>query len=227
MDITSVTVAGVIDQSVKPINRRTFAQRSLSGFGMVALLASFGSIFGSTLATTACTFRGVVNTILEYTGVGLQAFQAIVDLLAGAGVLGPIGPAIDAVIGLVKIGFADLTKSIADYNGAPTSEKPTYLQKLSTVLSVVEANIQQFWNDLNVPDAKLAGLIQGLLGIILSTLKGFAMELPVPQPTPASAKMATLSKKVSATPQRRSISKFKHDFNSELTASGFGQYAIK
>lgn len=201
------------------LSRRSFAQKT--GFGIAGLLMS-------TMLTVGCTFGGVTNAIKEYVGVGLQAFQAVVDLLTGSGVIpAGAGAAIEAVIALVKAGFADILKAVADYQNAPADQKQSLLGKISTVLSIVVANIQQFWNDLSIPDAKLSALIQGLLGIIISTLQGFLTQLPAPVSAEPTIRAAGLPRKITVSPVKRKMGEFKKEFNGMLAAAGQSQYAIK
>jgi hypothetical protein len=200
--------------------RRGFTKLS---FGALAL----ASTIGGTVFETACTFGTVFSAILKYVGVGLQAFQAVVDLLTGAGVL-PIGagPGILAIVALVKAGFADLQTAVTNYNNNP-GDKTTLLGKISTALATLQANIQQFWNDLQIPDGKLASLVQGLLGLIISTLQGFATQLPPPAPTPAMEASAQLPKRLSVAPQKLSLSEFKKRFNTLLIENGHAESVIR
>jgi hypothetical protein len=179
-----------------------------------AALAS--AAIGSLASSTACWLTGSVFTqILSYINVGLQAFQAVVNLLAPSAAV-----AVTAAITLVKAGFADLVTAVDAYEAAPAADKATLLQKVSTVLSILEASIQQFWNDLKLPSGSLATTISGLLGIILSVLAGFATQLPAPAPTPATTKAKALPNLIPVTPQKMSVSQFKKAFNSKMTASG-------
>ena len=105
------------------MNRRSFATRFLLGVG-VALTAG---------TQTACWFTGTLfNQIMSYVGVGLTAFQAVVDLLVPGS-----APGIDAIVLLVKAGFADLQLAVHDYNNAPAADKTTFLNKISVVLAEV------------------------------------------------------------------------------------------
>lgn len=200
--------------------RRAFGKLS---FGALAL----GSTLGTMTLETACTFGSVFSQILKYVGVGLQAFQAVVDLLTSAGVI-PLGagPAITAIIALVKAGFADLQVAVTNYNNNP-GDKTTLLGKISAALAAVEASIQTFWNDLKIPDAKLAALVQGLLGLIISTLAGFMSQLPSPPPTPAMTDAAQLPNRITVQAQKLTMKQFKSNFNALLAENGYAQYAIK
>jgi hypothetical protein len=186
------------------MNRRNFVARAATGAGAL-LLTSF---------TTACWFTGTVFTqIMAYVGVGLTAFQAVVDLLVPGS-----APGIDLAVALVKAGFADLQLAVQDYNNAPAANKSTLLGKISTALAALQNEIQGFWSNLHLPDSSLAKLIKGLLGIILSTLAGFAGQLPAP---PAGTKlMAIPDNAMPVVPKVRTKKQFEQDFNNALKEAG-------
>jgi hypothetical protein len=186
------------------MNRRTFAGRLLTGLGAIALAGT----------QTACWFSGSLFTqILGYVGVGLTAFNAVVALVdpgAAAGVA--------VIIALVKAGFADLQLAVQAYNNAPAASKATWLGKISVVLSDLQTEIQSFWVGLRLPGGTIATLISGLLSIILSTLAGFAGQLP---PPPAGARLkGTPFGALPVTPHVRSKKQFESDFNKALTDAG-------
>jgi len=188
------------------MNRRNFVVRSFTGVGALFLAAS----------TTACWFSGNVFTqIMAYVGVGLTAFQAVVSLVPG------FGPQVEIIVQLVKAGFADLQLAVQDYNNAPAANKATLLGKISTVLADLQSEIDGFWANLNLPTGTLSTLVKGLLGIILSTLAGFATLLP----QPVGAKTQFNAKTIGVTPQKRSKKEFENDFNAAMVAGG--QPAVK
>lgn len=188
-------------------------------------LLGLGGAAIATLGATACwVSQNTFVAILAYVGVGLQAFQSIVDMLAGNGVINiGTGSAIDAVINLVKVGFADLQTAVNNYQNAPADQKATLLGEVSTALATLEQSLQKFWNDLQLPDAQLAALVEGLLGIILSTLQAFATQLPAPQ---MKMKLG-LKKTVATTPKKRTAKQFKADFNALLAAKGQTKYEVR
>ena len=197
----------------------TTTRRGFFGYGAGALTAvCFGSLF-----QTACSFTSIVSAVLKYVPMGLTAFSAILSLLAGYGI--PTA-SIEAIVNLVKAAFSDLQVAIQQYNDAPAANKTTFLGKISTALSVVEAELQAFWNSLSLPDPQAASLIQGLLGLIISTLQGFAPSLPAPAPTEAAQKRALLPKLITVTPQRRTPSQFRNDWNQMATAAGHSEAVI-
>ena len=188
------------------MNRRELVRRLFLGAGAFAVAS----------VNAACWLTGgVFAQILSYINVGLQAFQAVVDLVAPTA-----APGIDAIVALVKAAFVDLQTAVDAYEAAPAADKATLLGKVSTALSILEAQIQQFWNDLHLPDGNLATLVSGLLGIILSVLAGFATQLPAPAPTPQVAKAKALPNVIPVTPNKMSAGAFKKAFNAKLTAGG-------
>lgn len=198
------------------MNRRQFSGR-LASF---ALLLVAG---GSSLFTTGCA---AFATILAWVTVGLTSFQSIVDLLAGAGIINVLlGSAIDLIIKAVKAALADIGTAVSNYNTAPTTAKANLLGKIGTALMVAQNMIGQFWNDVTIPDAKLASTIAGLLGIMVSTLAAFQTQVPTP-PTPPVVAVARFPKQLSAAPKARSIKQYKSEFNALLIANGYSQYKI-
>lgn len=196
-------------------------------FGKSISLGMIGLMFMSMVSTVGCTFTSIYNAIIKYIPVGLSAVASILSILSGAGI--GISPLASTILNLIKIGFADLQTAITQYQNSTGSAQQTALGITTNVLADIEANIQQFWNDLTIPDAKLAALCSGLLGIIVSTLQGFQTQLPKPTPpAPGTARaiQATLPKKIYATPKMRSVSQFRKDFNSLLTDAGYAQHKI-
>ena len=191
---------------MEAITRRGFTGRMLAGAGAVYLAG----------VNTACWLSGsVFASIMTYVGIGLTAFQAVVSLLDP-----PLALALAGTIALVKAGFADLQLAVQDYNNAPAADKTTLKNRIAVVLQDLQFEIQKFWSNLNLP-GPLGTLVEGLLNIILSTLAGFAGQLPAPITPPASVeKMKALAKTITVTPQVRNKSQFESDFNAKWAASG-------
>jgi len=198
---------------MESINRRTFGK--WWGVAMASL-----TIGGQVFLTGCTTFA----TILNWVDTGLSAFQSVVDLLAGQGVIAiVIGSAIDLIIKAVKAALADIATAVNNYNAAPAASQPGLLGKISAALVAAQNEIGQFWNDVSIPDAKLASTVAGLLGLIVSTLAGFQSLLP---PAPAPVALRTFPKTLQgAAPQKRSIGQFKAEFKAILVANGYSNYS--
>lgn len=194
------------------VTRRTFG-RFMGTLGLLATL-------GWSVVLTGCTTS--FSTILSWVQTGLDSFQSVVDLLVGQGVIMvAIGSAIDLIIKGVKAAISDIGSAVDAYNAAPAASKATLEGRITTAIIAAQDEISQFWNDLNIPDAKVASTVAGLLGLIVSTLAGFMTQLP---PAPAGLQRRTFQKTLAAVPQKRSIGQFKAQFNDILTANGFAQY---
>lgn len=196
-------------------------RRNLVGmFATVSLLPAM-------LTITACPISNIYKKILAYVPVGLAGFSAVLNLLKGAGI--GLTPLLQSIADLVKVALADVQVAVDQYERAPASEKATWLEKIAEALTVAEANIQNFWANLTIPDQKLSALLEGLLGIIVATLLGFQAQLPAPStPTAQQAKAmkATLRKKLSVTPKLRSVEEFRTDFNKILQDAGESKNSI-
>jgi hypothetical protein len=186
------------------MDRRNFVVRAFLGLG---------AVMATTVLNTGCFLSGTIFTkIMGYVGLGLAAFQAVVSLLDP-----PLALAMAGGIALVKAGFADVQTAVQDYNNAPAADKATLLGKVKIVLADLQTEIQSFWSNLHLPGAT-GGLISSLLGIILSTLAGFAGQLGS---LPAGAKLKMLpANPLPVTPKPRSKKQFEADFNKALTDAG-------
>jgi hypothetical protein len=197
---------------MKAIGRRQFG-KIMTFMGLLATT-------GWSLALEGCaSFASISSWIVT----GLDSFQSVVDLLVGQGIIMvTIGSAIDLIIRAVKAAIADVGTAVDNYNIAPAASKATLVGKISVALVAAQNEIGQFWNDLMIPDAKVASTVAGLLGLIVSTLAGFQSLLP---PAPASAVLRTFPKTLQGTAaQRYSLGQFKSKFNAILNANGFSNY---
>lgn len=193
-------------------------RRSFTGLSIMGLLAAAASMSG-------CVFANVFAQVSAYVGVGIQAVTSVVSLLAGAGIIAvPGGMLVSDVLGKIKAAWSDVTASVATYDSAPADQKNTVAQKVSLALTVVAQEIQGFWSDLNIPDAKMSQTVAGLLGLVVSTIAGFLASLPAP---PAPAQAPRLRKALAVQPKRLSVKEFKKQFNAILAANGYSQHEIK
>jgi hypothetical protein len=188
---------------------------TIKGIGMVAV---------ASLWSSAASCSDVFAEVAQYVGVGIQAVTSVVSLLAGAGIISlPGGIAISETLKIIKAAWADVTAAVTEYEGAPAASKVTLGQKVTLALQLVGEYIQKFWTDLSIPDAKLANIVAGLLGIIIATIDGFLPSLPKPPVTQAKA---VSPKNIVVAPQKRTVKAFRKDFNSLLAQGGYSQYSI-
>jgi hypothetical protein len=188
------------------MNRRKF----LSTGGLFLLLSSIGT-------TIACPGgSSVFDTIFQYATLGLQAFQVVLNILSGSNVIPvPLTGTLLMVVSLVKAGFADLQVIVKEYEAAPADQKDTVAHRISTVLYEIENHIIDFWSGLNIPDQKVASLVQSLVGLIVSTLSGFQIKIPG-----APSRQLKPSKLGNIQPKTLTPHEFKSQFNQLLEQHG-------
>lgn len=200
------------------MNRRSFTQ----------LLAVLG--LGSTVSvTTGCPawLTSIYNDIKEYAPAILGAIAAVLSILTGSGVLSlPLGAIISSILNLISKSVGDLQLAVNTYQQAAAAQKPGLLGAITAALSDAEANIQQFWNDLTIPDPALATTIENLLGVVVSTLQGYINSLPPTTPTPAMVRRSALARTIQVPAKRRSVTEFKRDFNAVLKPTAYGKHAL-
>ena len=204
----------------------TMTRRSFAGtIGKFGALAGLGSLVSFTTACPAW-LGSVEANLLKYIPVAIQAVTGILSVLTGGGIA--ISPIVTLALTDVKAAFADLSADIEAYQNAPAAQKATLLGQLSTALTIVEGNVQQFWADLNIPDGIIATVVAGVLAVVVSTLGYFQSQLPVPTPTPALASMRqkrmALAKTLNAPAQKRSLGQFKSDLNVAFGSTGVRVY---
>jgi len=198
------------------LTRRKFATASIATAVGMSVSIPFES---------ACTFSSVFANIEKYVPVGLQAVSAVLSILTGNGIA---VAGVSGIIALIKVAFADLSAAVSQYQNAPAGQKTGLLGAISETMTVLEANIQKLWSDLSIPDARLSSLIEGLLGVITTTLSGFMTQLPAPvSPAAQTAKTMKmgLAKQLPSNPVQRSPKQFKRDFNAAL-GNSYAQHAI-
>jgi hypothetical protein len=166
---------------------------------------------GTSLFTAGCN---AITDLKNWIPVALTSVAAIVKLL------GPLVPApVQATIVLIEDGFSALLTAIQNYQ-AGTS----VLSDVTNAISAVETAFASFFQSLSVPST-LLNLIEGLAGIILSTISAFAAQI-----SPASAitkPQAMLGgRQVTYTPVKRSIGKYRSDWDAMCVQAGHPEARI-
>jgi hypothetical protein len=184
------------------LNRRQFATSSIRG------LLAFAAISASGL--TGCN---AITDLENWIPVALTAVSAIVKLL------GPIVPApVAAAIVLIQAGFSAILTAIQNYKAGSG-----ILSDIQNAITAVEAAFASFFQSLSVPSG-LLNTIEGLAGIILSTIAAFANQIgPSPAPLPTARVSGNT---VSYAPQKRSVSQFKSDWDKMCVQSGHPEARI-
>jgi hypothetical protein len=180
------------------MNRREFGK--LAGTGALVLAS------GASVTMTGCN---PITDLENWIPVALAALSGIVKIL---GVSNPI-------IALIQAAFAALLAALQNYKAGtgPISD-------VANAVSDVETSFQNFFASLNIP-AALLNTIEALGTVILSTLQGFANL--VLGTTTASMVYKLAGRTVAFTPQKRTIRRFKKDYNAAAVAGGHPEIEMK
>lgn len=178
----------------------------------------------STLGLTAFSCQNIWNKIEKYLPVGLQAFQAIVQILIGQGVIStPMASDIAVVTADVNSAFGDAGVAVNAYQSAPAASKQSLVSEATLALTNIENAINAFWSQIKIQDPKLEAKIEGLLGLIVTSISAMLAQLP---PVPATARKAT-SRQIKAAGSLKvtSVKEFRSQFNG-LLAPDLVKYRI-
>jgi hypothetical protein len=176
------------------MNRRHFVKTTVTGLGAALL-------FAETTLLTGCASVGQELLI---------AFKAVLGILSGAGII-PGGTLVTAVIGALT----DVITELTAYANAPAADKATVGLKLATFIQIAQDQLQNFYSQLGLSGV-LAGVVESLIAVILSTLGGLLPTLPVP---PQAA--LNIQRHVIYVPTLRNARQFRDDFNSAMTRNGY------
>lgn len=191
------------------MNRRQFGKTV--GTGLLAV--GIGEI------SMGFSCASVYTDIENYVPIGLAAFNSLITIVDPT-----LATTLAPIISIVKASFADLSAAIAEYNNAPAANKATLLGKVTTAINAVIDNLNQFWNDANLPDSPLASTIIGVLQIVLSTLASF---LPLIGGTVQSKKkLAKSIPVVNRTKKQLAVKVVKSDINSVFVKYGYQSACI-
>lgn len=184
-------------------------RRSLSQISLALFLSTV-------LVLQGCSFSSIMSNIAKWLPVGEQAFSEIVAILAAAGVVGVnVQNQATGAVAVVNKDFADIQNAITQYNAAPSIDKATTLQKVTTAMGVLQTDLTTFLNDARVLDQKDVNVITLAVGALTTTLAALEAQI---SPSPSVTTTAVNAPK---TP-----SAFKKAFNQILASNGYPQYQI-
>jgi hypothetical protein len=172
-----------------------------------------------TLVVSGCSFSSTVTQIGKYLPVGIQAFETILSLLAGAGRIkaGSV-TALDNDANLVSVAFSDIRSGVDAYNAAPASDKATKLQSIVLALVSAEGALTKLESDTHMGSTAEQLMVNGLLGVIVTTLTAFEVNLG------GAASPAKLARASAAVP---SVKQFKAQFNAILVQGGHADKQLR
>lgn len=170
----------------------------------------------------------VFQDIESWVPTGIDAFNAVLNLLEGSGVITvAAGSPIAAVVGVIFAAFNQLKTDAQQY--LATNPPPVgALAKVLDVLQNIGTNFQSFLTAININDPKLSALVTGMVQIILGVVSGFENQLPQTAPTTAKRIPARLTmgsgaaaKVITITPVNKpSKAEFRKQWNTLVTSGG-------
>lgn len=181
--------------------------------------ASLALAMSLMLVISGCSFAGTVAKIGEYLPVGVNAFETVFSILAGAGIIkaGAV-TGLDNDANLVSVAFGDIQSGVNAYQSAPAADKATKLQAIVTALGAAQGSLLKLQADTHMGSQSDQLMVNGLLGVIITTLSAFEVNLGG---AAAPAKLA----RASASPL--SVKQFRSQFNAILVKGGHAERQLR
>lgn len=163
----------------------------------------------------------VFDDIENWIPVGEAAFEGIITLLKGAGLVDPI---ITGLVGTILTSFNDLLAAVKAYeaiNPPPVGA----LAKIQAIFSLIISNFENLLGQIS--SNPIVSTVIGLAQIILSTIAGFVNKLPANSSVTLSNTFKVSNQTVSYIPQYRTIGAFKKAYNKVALAEGHPEIELK
>jgi hypothetical protein len=186
------------------------------------------SVLSVALVLSGCTFASAMAQLQKYAPIAIQAIESVVAILVQSGVIkAGQATAVTADVAMASASLQDVENAVAAYNSAASADKNTKLGAVIAALQAAQSQLAQ-----GVKDVGLNGTSNGVLAaesglqVIITTLA--AIEVNLPQPTPAPAWVKANAKKSALKFGHPNLAgQFKGQFNAPVIKYGFGQYALK
>jgi hypothetical protein len=186
------------------------------------------SVLSVALILSGCTFASAMAQLEKYAPIAIQAIESVVAILVQSGVIkAGQASAVTADVAMASASLQDVENAVAAYNSAAAADKNTKLGAVITALQAAQSQLAQ-----SVKDVGLNGNSNGVLAaesglqVIITTLAAIEVNLPQPTPAPAWVK-ASAKKSVLKLGHPNLAGQFKSQFNAPVIKYGFGQYALK
>jgi hypothetical protein len=188
-----------------------------AGTGLLVLAS------GVSLTLEGCN---LAQNIENWAPVGQSAFDGIISLLQGVGL---VSPAISLLIPVIDTAFTDLIADAKAYGSVNPPPAGT-LAKLEEVFNLIVGNLQSLFAQLQVTNP-IINVVLSLGKIIFETIAGFIKQLPAAVQSRMQAKLNGQFKvgvlTVPFTPVHRTVRQFKKAFNSAAKAAGHPEIELK
>lgn len=172
------------------------------------------------LVVSGCSFTSTMSKLGEYLPTGISALNTVLSLLAAGGVIsGSAATTVGNDGSIASAALADIVSGVQAYNGAPAADKATKLQAVVTALNAAQATLSKLEADVHAPNQADQLMVNGLLGVIITSLSAFEVNL-----APASVSAMKVSR-ASAAPA--SLKQFKQQFNAILVKGGHAERQLR
>lgn len=174
-----------------------------------------------------CTFSSAMAQLEKYAPIALQAISSIVAILVQGGVI-KTGQAstVTTDIGMATAALTDVENAVAAYNAAPAASKNTELNKVIAALQAAQSQLAQGVKDVGMNGNSNSVLAaEAGLQVIITTLAAIEVNLPQPTPAPASVRASAKKSKLRFG-HPNLVGQFKTQFNAAVGKYGFAQYGI-
>lgn len=171
------------------------------------------------------TFANIEASIKAWLPLASSSFNAILGLLATAGVICAGCAALSAaVFGAIDVA----TKAVDAYLSAPSSDKATLLGKLQTALTAIQGSLTAFFSAINIPIPGLATVVVGLAKILLSAIGGFLTKIQTPTAVPTTSQHRMNGQLHEVPPKVYKDTKdFVKDWNAIAVTNGYPQAQLR
>lgn len=171
------------------------------------------------------TFASIESTIKAWLPLASSSFNAILGILATAGVVCAACAALSAaVFGAITV----TTQAVDAYLSAPSGDKATLLGKLQTALTALQGSLTNFFDAINIPVPAVSAVIIGLAKILLSAIGGFLSKLPTPTVAPTTARHR-MNGQVHEVPAKvyKNPKEFIKEWNTVVVTGGYPQAQLR
>jgi hypothetical protein len=182
-------------------------------------------ILGACAAPFSMTGCGLLSDLQAWIPIANAAISGIVTVI---GTFMPPGALL--IINIIKAALSDLGSTIAQYEAdSNPADKATWEAKISTILTDIASNFQNFLAQLNLGNNPIMNIVIGLAQVVLAAIEGFLGQLP------ATAKTKTIGtsfivggKLMAVTPKYyKKVQQFKSDYNAVCIQYNHTEIEIK
>jgi len=196
------------------LGRRKFLGTTVAGACGAALMVAVAGTEMFVLEGCAIT----LNDVLNWTDIGTSAVGSVLTFLTAAGIVCALcGVAATAAIAAIHA----IADAIRQWQAAAPADKATLWGKIHTALTIALSEVGKFFQEINLPLGKLAGMILGIASLVLSAITGFIQKF-FPSLLAASSRSYKLgaTTDIPVAPKEYHTNDFKKEYNKIVISGG-------